>query len=79
LKSGDERDWPNVFLFTETWFNDCSDAQIAGYVLHRADRNRRNENNEEIKGGGVAMYIKRGITSHPPKVASLTCDTSQFG
>jgi hypothetical protein len=70
-KSGDERDWPHVILFTKTWFNENSDAQIAGYVLHRADRNRRNDNGDEIKGGGVAMYIKKGITSHPPNVTLL--------
>jgi hypothetical protein len=55
--------WPHIMYFAETWFNKLSYTTIPGYQLHRTDRGSR--------AGGVAIYIKNGITATDVKVAAL--------
>ena len=35
---------------------------VDGYTLLRVDRNRLNLNGDRMEGGGVAVYIRDGIT-----------------
>ena len=50
-------------FFAETWFTEASDTVIAGYQLHRRDRDGR--------GGGVAIYVRDGIVTSEINVAQL--------
>ena len=50
-------------FFLETWFSDTSDTKIAGYKLHRTDRNGRR--------GGVAIYTQEEIVTIEVQIAHL--------
>ena len=54
-----------LYTVSETWLNeDIPDTimGVHGYTLLRVDRNRLNLNGDSMEGGGVAVYIKDGIT-----------------
>ena len=48
---------PHIICIAETWFNDKSLKNIESYTLYNRDR-------ENIRGGGVAIYVSNSIDSH---------------
>ena len=48
---------PHIICLAETWFNDKSLKSLDSYTLYNRDR-------ENIRGGGVAIYINNAIDSH---------------
>ena len=54
-----------LYTVSETWLHDDTPdtlMHVNGYTLLRVDRNRLNHNGDRMEGGGVAIYIKDGIT-----------------
>jgi hypothetical protein len=48
--------FPHILLITETWFNIKSITSVDNYSLFFKNR-------EQIKGGGVAVYVRNDIES----------------
>ena len=48
---------PEIIFITETWWNETSITNIAGYSLYKKDR-------EHSRGGGVCIYVKDSINSY---------------
>ena len=55
---------PHAMFFVETWFNESSDTSIAGYQLHRKDR-------ERSAGGGVAIYVVDEVVTSETGIPQL--------
>ncbi len=54
---------PLVIILAATWFGETSDVHIAGYQLHRKDKDGRD--------GGVAIYTQENIVTFEVSVAQL--------
>jgi exonuclease III len=60
---------PDIICLTETWLNSSVDTpsiDLPNYLLSRDDRSTR-------KGGGVAVYVKCGITYHVLQNEAFPC------
>lgn len=58
----------DVVIFTESWLHaNCADSLIhaKGYTLYRQDRQTKTKGGVTKRGGGIAAYIKEGISVVP--------------
>ena len=62
----------DIMILTETWYtDDFNDAMIQINRYNLALRADRVKVTKKTRGGGVAIYVKKGIKFHTPKILNI--------